>query len=91
MNKAAACVGTGMRHQIGLDEARCGITPKAWDSVRAAPFTLIEKVVVQFSIAVDLAAFLVTARLLPWGICLDAGDDLFVIDKAFEEFLRFCG
>jgi len=34
---------------------------------------------------------LVTARLLPWRICLDAGDDFFVIDKAFEEFLPFFG
>ena len=35
--------------------------------------------------------YFVTARLLPWRICLDAGDDFFVIDKAFEEFLPFFG
>ncbi|WP_210306208.1 hypothetical protein, partial [Brucella daejeonensis] len=31
----------------------------------------------------------VTARLLPWGICLDTFDDFLVVDKAFEEFLPF--
>jgi putative transposase len=33
----------------------------------------------------------VTARLLPWGICLDAREDVFVEDEAIEEFLPFFG
>ena len=33
----------------------------------------------------------VTARLLPWGICLDTFDDFLVVDKTFEEFLPFFG
>lgn len=33
----------------------------------------------------------VTARLLPWGICLDACGDVFVEDEAIEELLPcFC-
>ena len=35
--------------------------------------------------------FAVTARLLPWGIRLDAREDLFVEDEAIEEFLPFFG
>lgn len=34
---------------------------------------------------------IVTARLLPWGICLDACGDVFVEDEAIEELLPcFC-
>ena len=33
----------------------------------------------------------VTARLLPWGICLDTRDNLFVEDEAIEELLPFFG
>ena len=51
-----------------------------------------EQTLVELSQQFDVHANqIVTARLLPWRICLDAGDDFFVIDKAFEEFLPFFG
>ncbi len=40
---------------------------------------------------VSVAVIIVTARLLPWGICLDACGDVFVEDEAIEELLPcFC-
>ena len=39
----------------------------------------------------EAAAYNVTARLLPWRICFDAGDKFFVVDKAVEEVVPFLG